>query len=206
MGLTTTALRREMLACIRCAALVQCRSRVVPGAGAIPATIAFVGLAPGRLGADRTGVPFSGDRSGDLLRRMIRRTGLQRVFITNLIRCNPRDSQGRNRDPHAAEIANCRGFLATELELARPTVVACLGRIAWRELAGRDIEFNPRRPLIVTRDSYMVFPLYHPAYVNRGSVSEDDYLLQFSALRGLLDERARLAKRSLRVERDSAAA
>src|SRR6185312_15531618 len=149
---------------------------------------------------------FSGDRSGDLLRRMIRRTGLRRVFITNLIRCNPRDAKGRNRDPHAAEIANCRGFLAIELELARPAIVACLGRVAWRELAGRDLEFNPRRPVTLARDSYIVVPLYHPAYVNRGAVSEDDYLLQFRALRLLLDERARLVKPSLRVEDDSAAA
>src|SRR5271163_1534528 len=50
------------------AALVGCRSQVVPGQGAAPATVAFVGLAPGRLGGDRTGIPFSGDRSGELLR------------------------------------------------------------------------------------------------------------------------------------------
>src|SRR5271163_749680 len=54
------ALRAAMLGCVRCAALVGCRSQVVPGQGAAPATVAFVGLAPGRLGGDRTGIPFSG--------------------------------------------------------------------------------------------------------------------------------------------------
>ncbi len=57
-----------MLECTRCAALVRSRSRVVPGDGVVPAEIAFVGLAPGRFGGDRTGIPFSGDRSGALLR------------------------------------------------------------------------------------------------------------------------------------------
>ena len=92
-----------MLECHRCEALVRCRSQVVPGAGAVPASVAFVGLAPGRFGGDRTGIPFSGDRSGKLLRRMIRRAGIRRVFITNVVRCNPRDEAGRNRDPTRQE-------------------------------------------------------------------------------------------------------
>ncbi len=61
-------LRAAMRGCTRCAALTRSRSRVVPGDGAIPAAFCFVGLAPGRLGGDRTGIPFSGDRSGELLR------------------------------------------------------------------------------------------------------------------------------------------
>ena len=126
------ALQTSMLGCTRCAALVGCRSRVVPGAGAVGASVAFVGIAPGRLGGDRTGVPFSGDRSGNLLREMIAKSGLHDVFITNLVRCNPRDPQGRNRDPDADEIANCREHLEAELALVRPKVVACLGRMAWR--------------------------------------------------------------------------
>src|SRR5579883_2928721 len=77
-------LQQSMLSCARCAALVRCRSRVVPGAGAVGATVAFVGIAPGRFGGDRTGVPFSGDRSGNLLREMIAAAGLRSVFITNL--------------------------------------------------------------------------------------------------------------------------
>ena len=103
--------RESMLGCRRCPTLVRCRSRVVPGHGAAPAAVAFVGLAPGRLGGDRTGIPFSGDRSGELLRRMIGAAGMGRVFITNLVRCNPRDARGRNRDPTAGEIANCRSHL-----------------------------------------------------------------------------------------------
>jgi uracil-DNA glycosylase family 4 len=119
-------LREAMLGCTRCPALVRSRSCVVPGHGAVTAIVAFVGIAPGRLGGDRTGVPFSGDRSGDLLRRMIRENRLRRVFITNLVRCSPRDDGGRNRDPRADEIANCRDYLEAELALVRPRIVACL--------------------------------------------------------------------------------
>jgi DNA polymerase len=158
----------------------------VPGDGDTPAAVAFVGLAPGRLGGDRTGIPFSGDRSGDLLRLMIRRAGFTSVFITNLVRCNPRDERGRNRDPDRIEIANCQTHLEAELALVRPTVVACLGRIAWEALAGRGTPFNPRRPSILQMQGRRLFPMYHPAYVNRGACSTRAYAAQFTRLARLL--------------------
>ena len=177
-----------MCACRRCPALVQCRSRVVPGDGALPADVAFIGLAPGRFGGDRTGIPFSGDRSGDLLRRMIQSVGLDRVFITNLVRCNPRDAQGRNRDPDRAEIAACRSHLDFELALARPRIVACLGRIAWTAIVGRNQPFDPRHPELVDADGFRVFPMYHPAYINRGACSQRLYASHFRRLAHLLQD------------------
>jgi uracil-DNA glycosylase family 4 len=181
--------RAAMIACTRCPALVRCRSRVVPGDGAIPADVAFIGLAPGRFGGDRTGIPFSGDRSGDLLRLMIRRAGLVRVFITNLVRCNPRDAQGRNRDPDRAEIAACRSHLDHELALVHPRIVACLGRVAWNALAGRDQPFDPSTSRVVYSNRFRVFPMYHPAYVNRGACSRRSYAAQFRRLARLLEDR-----------------
>lgn len=180
------ALRASMLGCARCAALVRCRSQVVPGDGAVPAAVAFVGLAPGRLGGDRTGIPFSGDRSGELLRRMIARSGLARVFITNLVRCNPRDACGRNRDPRADEIANCRAHLDTELALVRPRVIVALGALAWRELAGDGVRFDPRRPRARRRGGALLYPMYHPGYVVRGARAERDYARDFARLALLL--------------------
>lgn len=175
-----------MLACARCSALVRSRSQVVPGAGAIPAAVAFVGLAPGRFGGDRTGIPFSGDRSGELLRRMIMRANLREVFITNVVRCNPRDSRGRNRDPSAREIGNCRGHLEAELALARPRIVVGLGRIAWRELAGPAAAFSPTRAIPMRVDKLLLYQMYHPAYVIRGAYSERAYALDFDRLAELL--------------------
>lgn len=159
---------------------------MVSGAGSVPAAVVFVGLAPGRLGADRTGIPFSGDRSGELLRRMISGAGLRRVFITNLVRCNPRDGRGRNRDPLAREIANCRPHLFFELKLARPRVIVCLGRLAWREFAGCDAPFAPERPQPVRLGGAVVYPMYHPGYVIRGAYLRRAYARDFARLRALV--------------------
>jgi len=175
-------LRASIQDCTRCDALVRCRSRVVPGDGRVPAEVVFVGIAPGRLGGDRTGIPFSGDRSGHLLRQMIKHSGLARVFITNLVRCNPRDAAGRNRDPTADEIAHCREHLRAEFAIVRPRIVACLGRMAWKELAGRATPFTPRRGKLTEVDGLLLFPMYHPAFVNRGAYPIRLYARDFARL------------------------
>jgi DNA polymerase len=168
---------------------VLSRSQAVPGAGDVPADVAFVGIAPGRFGGDRTGVPFYGDRSGTILRAMIAAAGIDRVFITNLVRCNPRDAGGRNRDPDRAEIANCRSHLRAELALVQPIVVACLGRMAWRELGGDPACFDPPRAELHRVGDLTIYPMYHPAYIVRGAYSAADWARDFTRLRRLTAQR-----------------
>ncbi len=186
-ALSLRIIERAVRTCARCDALVRCRTQPVPGAGDVPAVVAFVGIAPGRFGGDRTGTPFSGDRSGKLLRAMIAHAGLRRVFITNLVRCNPRDGQGRNRDPDAGEISNCRDHLASELAIARPQVIVCLGKMAWCELAGRAMPFDPIHPVPSRFNGAILYPMYHPAYVNRGAYSVPRYRRDFRRLARLID-------------------
>lgn len=182
------ALAAAMGQCRRCAALARSRTQVVAGAGALPARVAFVGIAPGRLGGDRTGIPFLGDRSGDLLREMIEQAGLGEVFITNLVRCSPRDPKGRNRDPRPREIAQCRGYLRAELALASPPIIACLGRLAWRQIAGPTAPFDPACAVPHTHQGWRCYPMYHPGYVIRGAYSRARYREDFLRLRRVLEQ------------------
>ncbi|HLH75561.1 MAG TPA: uracil-DNA glycosylase [Candidatus Binataceae bacterium] len=182
------ALARAMGQCRRCAALARGRTQVVAGAGDLPARVAFVGIAPGRLGGDRTGVPFLGDRSGDLLREMIEQAGLSEVFITNLVRCSPRDRKGRNRDPRPREIAQCRRFLHAELVLASPPIIACLGRLAWYHVAGARVPFDPACPAPHAHQGWRCYPMYHPGYVIRGAYSRARYREDFLRLRRVLEQ------------------
>ncbi len=119
-------------ACRRCPAMAD-RRRVLGQANGPPqAAVLLVGEAPGRLGAERTGVPFSGDASGRRLDRLLAASGWSRrdLFITNAVLCNPRDVHGRNRPPTALELTNCRDHLAATLDLVRPRLVVALGRRA----------------------------------------------------------------------------
>lgn len=97
-----------------------------------------------------------------------------------------RDERGRNRDPSGREIANCRAHLAAEIAMVKPRVIVCLGRMAWREIAGADEAFDPRRPAVCERAGAIVYPMYHPGYVIRGAYSERRYTRDFKRLRKLM--------------------
>jgi DNA polymerase len=149
--------------------------------------LALVGEAPGRFGADRTGVPFSGDRSGRFLRELIAELGLdaeRETYITNVVKCNPRDERGCNRRPTTAEVDACRPHLEAELRLVRPRVVVPLGSLACLALVGRQLREVRGEP--VQREGLLLFPLYHPSYAASYSYPRERYREEFLALRSLL--------------------
>ncbi|WP_199268431.1 uracil-DNA glycosylase [Halomarina oriensis] len=121
--------------CERCPALCESRSRIVNGDGPEDASLLFVGEAPGAQ-EDSEGRPFVG-RSGDVLNDALRDRGLSRsdVRITNCVRCRPPD----NRDPHTEELANCRGYLETELARVDPDLVVTLGKVPTEHLLERSV-------------------------------------------------------------------
>ena len=133
-----TDARREgpvVVACERCPALVESRSRVVNGDGPADADLLFVGEGPGAT-EDREGRPFVG-RSGDVLDEALRDAGLARadVRITNCVRCRPPE----NRDPHAEELANCRDHLDAEVGAVDPTLIVTLGKVPSEHLLDRAV-------------------------------------------------------------------
>ncbi len=121
--------------CERCPALVESRSRIVNGVGPVDADLLFVGEGPGAT-EDERGEPFVG-RSGDVLDEALRDAGLARgdVRITNCVRCRPPD----NRDPSAAELANCRGHLETEIDRLDPELIVTLGKVPSEHLLDRSV-------------------------------------------------------------------
>src|ERR1051326_1083978 len=115
------SLYAEAAACVRCPAMCERAAVLSEMNGAIDARVMFIGEAPGRKGADRTRVPFSGDQSGRNFDRFLSSVGLARadIFITSAALCNPRSTSGANRRPSAAEIRNCSAFLERTIELIR---------------------------------------------------------------------------------------
>lgn len=169
--------------CARCPALVASRSRIVHGYGDPSARIVFIGEAPGRHGADRTGVPFSGDKSGRVLQRMLIELGLSseqapaerpqlRCFVTNVVRCCP----PANRTPTPREQANCMPFLIAELAAVDPQIVVPIGLPALRAVARhyRIAIAGGIRPLHATPidcGGRAIVPLIHPSRISRAQIA-----------------------------------
>ncbi len=138
-----------------------------PGNGNPNANILFVAEAPGRFGGARTGVPFSGDKSGENFETLLAHIGLTRddVFITNAVLCNPLEN-GNNRRPTLREIDNCRPFLQAVLEGVRPRLVVTLGGVgldAINRLYGTRFQLQKVVARPRTMNGFTLLPLYHPS-------------------------------------------
>jgi len=127
----------------------------------------FIGEAPGRLGAERYGIPLFGDRTGDTFEVLLAAAGLtrDRVFITNAVLCNPRTANNLNDSPARREIKNCSLWLRQTVEILSPTVVVTLGVIAlWAasliETHRLKLSKNVGQPL--PWFGRVLLPLYHP--------------------------------------------
>jgi uracil-DNA glycosylase family 4 len=158
----------EASACRICPELCERRAVLSELNGSPGARILFIGEAPGRQGADRTRIPFSGDQSGRNFDRFLASIGLtrDRIFITSAVLCNPRGPTGANRSPKQSEIENCSSFLRRAIELVDPQVVVTLGSVALAAL--KRIEYHQ---FTVKADAGRVcgwsgrvlVPLYHPS-------------------------------------------
>lgn len=131
--------------CTRCPDLVDSRSRIVNGVGPDDADLLFVGEGPGK-NEDEQGEPFVG-RSGSVLDDALGEAGLLReeVRITNCVRCRPPE----NRDPTTDELANCRGYLHSEISAVDPTLVITLGKVPSQHLVGRSVAITKEAGSIV---------------------------------------------------------
>jgi uracil-DNA glycosylase family 4 len=157
------ALRREILACTRCA-LHAGRQQAVPGEGNPRADVLFVGEAPGAT-EDRAGRPFVGP-SGELLDRILNNAmGLQRsdVFVANVAKCRPPG----NRNPEPQEVAACLPYLQRQIDWLQPKVIVCLGRVAAQNLLGVEDAVSRLRGRDLAYRGIPVVVTWHPAYLLR---------------------------------------
>jgi uracil-DNA glycosylase family 4 len=154
-------LNQEIVSCYKCERLVAWREEVarvkrkafrdqeywgrpVPGFGDPKARILVVGLAPGAHGSNRTGRSFTGDASGGFMYPALYRAGfanqptavskddglvLKDLYIVASARCAPPDNK-----PTPQELNNCQPYLERELEILRPKVIVCLGRVAFERI------------------------------------------------------------------------
>lgn len=162
-------------ACPRCPRLVAHRAACqaefpnfwnapVPAFGDPEAWLAIVGLAPGKHGANRTGRPFTGDPSGEMLFAALRQAGvlsygdmpepkhlyggfkndgaqLTGVMILNAVKCLPPENK-----PTPDELRGCRPYLEQALNaLPRLTTIIALGQVAHQSVVKACGEKLPKR-------------------------------------------------------------
>jgi DNA polymerase len=161
---TLAEVRAVAITCTKCP-LAGGRTQVVFGVGNPEADLMFVGEGPGR-DEDLAGEPFVG-RSGKLLDKlMIQEIGIDRssCYIANVVKCRPPN----NRDPLPLEIAACRPWLESQLEIIDPSVVVTLGNFATKLLLDSTVGISKLRGKSYPYRRGHLVPTYHPAAALRG--------------------------------------
>jgi DNA polymerase len=160
--ITLPVLQRTVKVCHKCN-LAATRKNVVFGEGSNNSEVMFIGEAPGEE-EDIQGRPFVG-KAGKLLDQLIERIGLRRenVYICNVLKCRPPN----NRDPEISEIASCKNYLFSQIELIKPKIICTLGRHAYNTLMSVDERITKVRGIVKTFRSMTLLPTYHPSFLLR---------------------------------------
>jgi len=174
---------RPSLASVRAAAK-DCRAcdlwargtQTVFGEGRRKAELMFVGEQPGDS-EDLEGRPFVGP-AGKLLDRVLEEVGIDRgtVYVTNVVKHFKWEARGKRRihkKPNVSEIAACRPWLDTEIELVKPRAIVCLGATAAQALLGRQFRLTAHRgEFIPSSLAPLLTATVHPSSILRAPDDE----------------------------------
>ena len=144
------------------------RARVLSLAnGDLVATILFVAEAPGRLGAEVSGIPLFGDQTGRNFQALLDYSGIERkdVFVTNAVLCNPQNLNRTNGTPTKKEISQCSSHLKATLEIIQPEIVVALGNVALNALKAVEVHQATLAKDVGDMIAWygrVLIPLYHP--------------------------------------------
>lgn len=155
-------LRKSCMECTRCG-LCETRHNVVFGVGNPDADIMFIGEGPGEQ-EDLKGEPFVGP-AGKLLDDMLSIIDLDRktCYIANIVKCRP----PRNRDPLETEQEACIGYLTRQIQLIKPQIIVCLGRIAATRMINPEFRITREHGTWTQQDGIWYTAMYHPSALLR---------------------------------------
>jgi uracil-DNA glycosylase len=162
-------------------------TQTVFGEGGGRADVMFVGEQPGDA-EDLAGKPFVGP-AGKVLDRALQAAGIDRaaVYVTNVVKhfkWEPRGKRRIHKKPNAGEIAACRPWLDTEIELVKPRAIVCLGSTAAQALLGREFKVTKHRGEFVPSSlAPLVLATVHPSSILRAPDDETRHreMEQFTA-------------------------
>ncbi len=156
------SLNEQICNCQKCG-LGSTRKSFVFGVGNPNADVVVVGEAPG-ADEDEQGEPFVG-RAGQLLNKILEAIHFKRedVYICNILKCRPPN----NREPQADEIEQCEPYLWKQLEIIRPKMILCAGRVAGQALLRTNASLTSLRGTVHDYRGIPLMVTYHPAALLR---------------------------------------
>ena len=197
-------LNKKVVDCEKCSDLVELRNKPVPGIGALNARIIIVSDYPKKDGAEVTGVPFTNDDSGILIRKIIEDSSLSLendIYLTYLVKCTPKKKVKAGKTEKISEFApakihkeNCVPYLTKEITISTPHLLISLGFDTTKFILKHFFSINKKfesmddlHMKIFKNPSFKLVPFYQPDDVTvLKRISMDKYISDFEALSKLL--------------------
>ncbi|HUS31384.1 MAG TPA: UdgX family uracil-DNA binding protein [Kofleriaceae bacterium] len=186
-----TALRAAVPTCRGCP-LYKAATQAVFGEGSASSKVMLVGEVPGDR-EDLAGKPFVGP-SGKLLDEALALAGIPRdeVYVTNAVKHFKFTQRGKRRlhdKPNRYEIAACKPWLDSELEVIEPEIVVLLGATAAQALLGSAFRVTKQRgQALDTQLAKWTFATVHPASVLRAPdeemrrIAKEEFIADFEVV------------------------
>ena len=160
---TLEEIASKIARCTRCT-LARTRNNVVPGMGVENPDVLVIGEGPG-YDEDKQGLPFVG-KAGILLDKMLAAIGLDRksnCYIANIVKCRP----PQNRDPFPQEQDACFSFLEAQINILKPKMILCMGKISSNKMLNQDSPIGTLRGKIFEYNNIPLMVTYHPSALLR---------------------------------------
>jgi DNA polymerase len=111
---------------------------------------------------------------------------LRGAFVTNIVKCNPKDIDGNNRAPSVEEIVACSEYFESEKRLVSPRVIISFGKTVTESLLSRRIaNLSDLHGIPILQDGVTFLPMIHPSFVIRGAYDRRQYLKDFDIITDL---------------------
>jgi uracil-DNA glycosylase family 4 len=198
-GLSSMGWAELQTAVQTCQSCGLCAARQTPVLGSGQGTARWMVVGDLPLDTDaQQGQPFTGPE-GVLLDNMLKAVGVRRqgppgpadasadtpeACLTHAVKCRPLN--GRN--PEAAELATCVGYLSRQVALAQPRVILAMGRFAIQSLLGSTEPMGKLRGRLHDFQGVPVVVTYPPSSLLRNSADKAkawaDLVLALSVAQG----------------------
>lgn len=143
------------------------------GEGNLKAEIMIVGEQTGDE-EDKAQRVFTGP-SGQLLNQLLEECDLNRkhLYLTNAVKHFKWEQKGNKRihkTPDGNEILSCRNWLQSEIQLIKPKIIICLGRVAAQSVLGIQLKISSAiKETYSGQNNSKVLVTYHPSSILRAN-------------------------------------
>ena len=103
--------------------------------------------------------------------------GWENMFLTNIAKCHIVN----NKVPSKLEVKNCLPFLEQQLEIIKPKIIICMGKIAFscflEEADNLDFKMTLMHAKVFKKKDFFIIPTLHYAYIDQQASA--NYLIDF---------------------------